>query len=187
MTDSWFRCTATTAGDDSRTTTTVTVTATIPTSPSSTPPPSTPCNSSISYTPRNPLNPDKAYIINSTALTYTLLCSQNLPSSPTQNPLLTDIQQIYAYNVSSIYACIDACALYNYQIPSVAFLSGRGIDVPVGSDRLCSAVSLGPGLRGTPGSCMLKTKSENGPRISEDGDARFESAVLYWPDTRSPT
>lgn len=147
---------------------------------SSTPPLS--CNSSEPYTPINPITSNTPYIINSTTLTYTLLCSQNLP--PVQNPSLADIQQIRSYPVSSIYACIDACALYNYQIPDVACLTGSKIDVSFGSERLCSAVSFGPGPRDAQGICTLKTKSASGPNIKGDGDGRFQSAALVWPDTK---
>lgn len=80
------------------------------------------------------------------ALRYTLFCSSNLP--PLANPSLMDIQQIQSPDVFSIYSCIDACALYNYQIPMVAFLAERGLDVPFGRERFCAAVSYGQGMGG---------------------------------------
>jgi hypothetical protein len=149
----------------------------------STPSPST-CDSSESYTALNPSAPNNPYEINSTTLTYALLCSQNLPATPELNPTLTDIQQIYYNTPSSVYACIDACALYNYQIPSASDLSGRGIDVSFPPERLCGAISFGPGPSTTQKSCILKTKSSEGPGNHGNGDVRYDSAVLIWPDER---
>lgn len=69
----------------------------------------------------------------------------------------------------------------------MAYLSGKGLDVTFGSDRLCSAVSYGSGPSDTLRSCLLKTKSKSGPAIKGNEDTKFESAVLNWPDARLQT
>ncbi len=108
----------------------------------------------------------------------------DLPATAALNPILLDIQHITYDTLSSIYTCIDACALYNYQIPTAAELSGRGIDVSFPPARLCSAVSFGPGSSATQRTCVLKTKSKEGPGNHGEGDVRYDSAVLMWPDER---
>lgn len=51
-------------------------------------------------------------------------------------------------------------------------------------ERLCRAVSFGPGPSATQRTCVLKTKSKDGPGNHGDGDVRYDSAVLMWPSER---
>lgn len=138
-----------------------------PTPPSATSAPSPagmdvtcPDNDTLVYTPPSNTVNSTAYFLNDTTLTYTIHCNQTY----LQSDDITDVQYIKNSNLSS---CIQACSIYNLQVPD-----GGG---EYGFYNLCSGITVT-----ADGVCQLKEGVEIGAVGANKTGGRGQSAMLLW-------